>query len=186
MATYSLRYPSMVLSYCGATGVKLCTFGGVDLYILSAVFSPSSELLGTCYADGNSKPINKGKGLVNTFVCNCVDCRKITASMFASNFIVEDSFLQHVRGKDLLKTYKQIETIGSGQAMTNYFCSNCGTLMYRVGDRFPGTSILRIGTVDDFSLHETKLKPVEEHFTKDRVSWFSGVMGVEKTFPGQG
>lgn len=35
--------------------MKLCTFGGVDLYILSAVFSPSSELLGTCYADGNSK-----------------------------------------------------------------------------------------------------------------------------------
>ncbi|KAF0635440.1 hypothetical protein FPSE5266_08075 [Fusarium pseudograminearum] len=106
--------------------------------------------------------------------------------MFASNFVVEDSVLEHVRGKDLLKTYKQIETIGSGQAMTNYFCSNCGTLMYRVGDRFPGTSILRIGTVDDFSLHETKLKPVEEHFTKDRVSWFSGVTGVEKTFPGQG
>ncbi|CAF3624330.1 unnamed protein product [Fusarium graminearum] len=151
-------------------------------------WSTADRATATCYCGKIqlSFPINKGKGLVNTFVCNCVDCRKITASMFASNFIVEDSFLEHVRGKDLLKTYKQIDTIGSGQAMTNYFCNNCGTLMYRVGDRFPGTSILRIGTVDDFSLHETKLKPVEEHFTKDRVSWFSGVMVVEKTFPGQG
>ncbi|KAH6994624.1 Mss4-like protein [Fusarium venenatum] len=133
-----------------------------------------------------SFPINKGKGLVNTFVCNCVDCRKITASMFASNFIVENSFLEHIRGQDLLKTYSQNETIVSGKAMTNHFCSNCGSLMYRVSERFPDLSILRIGTVDDFSLHETKLRPVEEHWTKDRVSWFPGVTDVEKTFPGQG
>jgi hypothetical protein len=106
--------------------------------------------------------------------------------MFASNFVVENSHLEHVRGKDLLQTYSQNETIGSGKAMTNYFCSNCGTLMYRVGERFPDVSILRIGTVDDFSLHETKLRPVEEHFTKDRVSWFTGVTDVEKSFPGQG
>lgn len=64
--------------------------------------------------------------------------------------------------------------------MTNYFCSTCGTLMYRVGSGFPGCSILRIGTVDDFNLHETKLKPRVEQFTKDRVSWLSGVEGAEK------
>ena len=64
--------------------------------------------------------------------------------------------------------------------MTNYFCSTCGTLMYRVGSGFPGMSILRIGTVDDFHLHETKLKPRVEQFTKDRVSWLHGAEGVEQ------
>lgn len=64
--------------------------------------------------------------------------------------------------------------------MTNYFCSTCGTLMYRVGSAFPGQSILRIGTVDDFNLHETKLRPQIEQFTKDRVVWFSGVEGAKK------
>jgi hypothetical protein len=58
--------------------------------------------------------------------------------------------------------------------MTNYFCSKCGTLMYRVSTSLPGQSILRIGTVDDYSLHETKLKPRREQFVKDRVSWFTG------------
>ncbi|KAG8673746.1 hypothetical protein FPOAC2_07215 [Fusarium poae] len=151
-------------------------------------WSTEDRATATCYCGKVqlSFPVNKGNGLVNTFVCNCVDCRKITASMFASNFVVENSHLEHVRGKDLLQTYSQNETIGSGKAMTNYFCSNCGTLMYRVGERFPDVSILRIGTVDDFSLHETKLRPVEEHFTKDRVSWFTGVTDVEKSFPGQG
>lgn len=64
--------------------------------------------------------------------------------------------------------------------MTNYFCSTCGTLMYRVGAAFPGMSILRIGTVDDFNLHETKLKPRVEQFVKDRVGWMHDVEGVEK------
>lgn len=124
-------------------------------------------------------------GLVSTFVCNCTDCRKITASMFASNFTVLDTHLEHLRGKDNLKSYGQNATINSGKKMTNYFCQTCGTLMYRVGEAFPGKSILRIGTVDDFSLHETKLRPQREIFCKDRVSWFTGVEGVPQ-FQDQG
>ena len=52
--------------------------------------------------------------------------------------------------------------------------------MYRVGARFPGLSILRIGTVDDFHLHETKLRPSTEQYVKDRVAWLGGVEGAEK------
>ena len=52
--------------------------------------------------------------------------------------------------------------------------------MYRVGSQFPGQSILRIGTVDDFNLHETKLRPQVEQFVKDRVSWLSGVEGAKQ------
>lgn len=52
--------------------------------------------------------------------------------------------------------------------------------MYRVGEAFPGKSILRIGTVDDFHLHETKLKPRREAFTKDRVCWLREVEGTQQ------
>ncbi|CAP60287.1 uncharacterized protein PODANS_1_5930 [Podospora anserina S mat+] len=139
----------------------------------------------TCYC-GTVQLIVSLDGVVNTFVCNCADCRKITASMFASNFTVKNSHFEYARGKDRLKTFSQSQTIASGKAMTNYFCENCGTLMYRVGERFPGVSILRIGTVDDFSLHETRLRPRQEHWTKDRVCWFTGVQGIEETFEVQG
>lgn len=61
--------------------------------------------------------------------------------------------------------------------MEDSFCSNCGNLMYRRTSRFPGVTILRIGTVDDFNLHETKLRPQFEQFIKDRVDWFEGVKG---------
>lgn len=64
--------------------------------------------------------------------------------------------------------------------MTNHFCSTCGTLMYRVSSNYPGLSILRIGTVDDFHLHETSLRPRVEQYTKDRVAWLGGVEGVRQ------
>lgn len=144
-------------------------------------WSTEDEATATCFCGTVQLAFpTKRPGLVDTFVCNCTDCRKITASMFASNFIVLDSHLKHLRGQDNLKTFSQSKTIESGKSMTNYFCSTCGTLMYRVGDKFPGHSILRIGTVDDFHLHETKLKPRVEQYTKDRVKWLSGIAGVKQ------
>ncbi|KAK5243813.1 hypothetical protein LTR40_012417, partial [Exophiala xenobiotica] len=132
-------------------------------------WSKEDEATATCFCGAVQLAFpTQGPGLVNTFVCNCSDCHKITASMFASNFTVDDKYLKHLRGQDNLKTFGQSRTIASGKMMTNYFCSTCGTLMYRVGAAFPGKSILRIGTVDDFTLHETKLKPQIEQFVKDR------------------
>ena len=99
--------------------------------------------------------------------------------MFASNFTIDNTYLKHLRGQEKLSVFGQSRTVARGHKMTNYFCSVCGTL-YRVGEGFPGQSILRIGTVDDFALHETKLRPRKELFVKERVSWFTGVDGVEK------
>ncbi|TVY43237.1 hypothetical protein LOCC1_G004540, partial [Lachnellula occidentalis] len=47
-------------------------------------------------------------GLINTFVCNCSDCHKITASKFASNFTVADENIKWVRGKENLKTLRKV------------------------------------------------------------------------------
>jgi hypothetical protein len=100
--------------------------------------------------------------------------------MFASNFIIDDKYLTHIRGQENLKQFAQAATTyRKGNTMTNHFCSTCGTLMYRVGSGFPGVSILRIGTVDDFSLHETKLRPRQEWFVGERNNWLKGVEGVE-------
>ena len=43
--------------------------------------------------------------------------------------------------------------------------------MYRRSEGFPGHSIPRIGTIDDFGLQETKFKPRIETFEKDRCAW---------------
>ncbi|EST05633.1 Glutathione-dependent formaldehyde-activating enzyme/centromere protein V [Kalmanozyma brasiliensis GHG001] len=144
-------------------------------------WSNSEEATATCFCGAVQLafPLKK-PGYVGSFVCNCVDCRKITASMFASNFIVKDSHLRHLRGQDNLSHWGQAETIATGYKMTNYFCKTCGSLLYRVGEGFPGFSILRLGTVDDFSLVETVLKPGVEQFAKDRVGWLHGAQGIKQ------
>ncbi|KAH8894741.1 hypothetical protein GQ53DRAFT_683390 [Thozetella sp. PMI_491] len=144
-------------------------------------WSKEDEATATCFCGAVQLAFpTQGPGLINTFVCNCTDCRKITASVFASNFTVADTHLKHLRGRENLTAYGQAKTVAAGRLMTNYFCSTCGSLMYRVGAGWPGCSILRIGTVDDFTLHETKLKPQIEQFTKSRVAWFTGVDGAQK------
>ncbi|CAI7600761.1 unnamed protein product [Penicillium viridicatum] len=142
-------------------------------------WSEEQQATATCYCGAIQLAFpTEGPGLIDTFLCHCTDCRKITASMFASNFIIADSHLRHLRGRENLTSYSQSGTIGSGKKMTNFFCSTCGSLMYRVGEAFPGHSILRLGTVDDFNLHETKLRPRIEQFSKDRVGWLRHVEGV--------
>ena len=71
---------------------------------------------------------------------------------------------------------------GKDNTMTNYFCNTCGSLMYRVGAAFPGMSILRLGSVDDFSLMETALRPTMEQFTKNRVSWKQPTEGTTQFY----
>ncbi|KIW88956.1 uncharacterized protein Z519_10440 [Cladophialophora bantiana CBS 173.52] len=144
-------------------------------------WSTEGEATATCFCGAVQLkfPIAK-PGLIDSFICNCTDCRKITASMFASNFIVADVNVTHLRGKGNLTAFAQSKTIATGHTMTNYFCSTCGTLMYRISSAFPDKLVLRIGTVDDFHLHETKLKPRVEQFVKDRVGWLSGGEGVEQ------
>lgn len=100
--------------------------------------------------------------------------------MFASNFIITDKSLKHLRGEDKLKQYAQSATMATGNTMENYFCSNCGTLMYQISSGLPDKRILRVGPVDDFNLHETKLMPRLEKFDKDRVSCFTGGVGVKQ------
>ncbi|KAK9335500.1 hypothetical protein LIPSTDRAFT_68711 [Lipomyces starkeyi NRRL Y-11557] len=83
-----------------ATGIR--TSGSLNSSISSALIPPP-----------NPQPTH-GPGLVDTFFCNCTDCRKITASTFASNFTVADMHLKHLRGRDNLKTFSQSRTIASG------------------------------------------------------------------------
>ncbi|KAJ7472209.1 Mss4-like protein [Mycena latifolia] len=115
-------------------------------------WSNDDEATATCFC--GAVQLKFGPGLVETFICNCFDCRKITASMFASNFTVADTHLTHLRGRENLTAF-----------------SHSG---------FPGMSILRIGTIDDFYLHETKLKPQVEQFIENRVGWLHGAEGVKQ------
>ncbi|RMX88173.1 hypothetical protein D0869_01828 [Hortaea werneckii] len=127
----------------------------------------------TCYCGAVQLEVKPG--LVDTFICHCADCRKITASMFASNFIILASHMKHNRGADKLIRFEQSATIVSGNTMENSFCSVCGSLMYRRSKQFPDWLIPRTGTVDDQDLHDSVLKPRFEVFAENKAEWLPQV-----------
>ncbi|KAF1960244.1 hypothetical protein CC80DRAFT_590530 [Byssothecium circinans] len=142
-------------------------------------WSTETEATATCFCGAIQLAFaTTVPGLVTSFVCHCSDCHKITASVFASNFSVLDTHVRFLRGESNLKTFSQKTTIKRGHQMTNHFCGTCGTLMYRVGEGFPGVKIMRIGTVDDFAVMEGALRPREELFVERKVGWL-GDWGVE-------
>lgn len=144
-------------------------------------YSKDDEATATCFCGAVQMAFpTKEPGLDMKFVCHCHDCRKITASMFASNFTIKDEYVKFIRGKDNLSTWGQSETVASGGRMENHFCKTCGTLMFRIGEKFEGVHIMRIGTVDAHDLHETKLRPTVELFSKDRVDWLKPIEGMEQ------
>lgn len=102
--------------------------------------------------------------------------------MLGCNFIIPATSVKVTRGDDKLKTFATSKSIGSGNTMTNSFCSNCGTLMWRVSSGWPDKLIPRVGTIDDFNLQE-KMRPDAEVFADDRVPWLHGGEGV-KQWPG--
>ncbi|KAL2203714.1 hypothetical protein CC79DRAFT_1388365 [Sarocladium strictum] len=144
-------------------------------------WSTKAEATATCYC-GNVQlafPLSK-PGYIFSFVCHCADCRKLTASMFTSGFLILDTHLKHIRGEENLKQFSQSETIErKGNLMTNFFCTTCGSLMYRRAGSYPGVSILRLGTVDDFKLAETVLRPNVEQYIKHRVGWLKDIENMK-------
>jgi hypothetical protein len=171
--------PYVPLGSTSNEATATCYCGAVQLAFVSLrLLHPSAHQIPHGAAP-LTQPI-RGPGFSGAFVCHCADCRKITASVFASNFTVNDTHLKHLRGRDNLKTFGQSHTIASGGMMTNYFCRTCGTLMYRIGARFPGLSILRLGTVDDPSLVEAELRPTRELFVKDRAGWLHPIEGAKQ------
>ncbi|KAF2227325.1 Mss4-like protein [Elsinoe ampelina] len=117
-------------------------------------------------------------GIKDVFVCHCTDCHKLHSAMFGTNFILSASDTVVTRGQDKLKTYATKKSIAAHRTMTNHFCEECGTLMWRTGEGFPGVTIPRAGTVDDFNLMERELRPRVEMFVKDRAAWIKEVDGV--------
>ncbi|KAF2155085.1 hypothetical protein K461DRAFT_276272 [Myriangium duriaei CBS 260.36] len=103
-------------------------------------------------------------------LCHCVDCRKITGSTYSTNYIIPQSDFKFTKGTP--KTYSK--TADSGNEITNYFCGDCGSLIFRKGATFGDNQVLKVGTLDDHDALD-KAKPDVELYAGERVAW------VEKT-----
>ncbi|KAI0888303.1 Mss4-like protein [Annulohypoxylon maeteangense] len=106
-------------------------------------------------------------------LCHCLDCRKITGSVFSTNLITPGSGFKVLSGEP-----KAISKTGdSGNEVTSHFCGDCGSTLWRDGPSFGDNKVIKVGVLDDYeALNEAK--PVGELFINHRVNWVPEVPGT--------
>ncbi|TFK38250.1 Mss4-like protein [Crucibulum laeve] len=95
----------------------------------------------------------------NQFLCHCFDCRKSNGSAFSSNFLVPEAELK-IDGPT--KTF-EIKA-ASGNDVTRWFCSNCGSQIYHRSACMGPLTAVHTGNFVEFA----KLPISFELFVKDR------------------
>ncbi|ETI28041.1 hypothetical protein G647_00490 [Cladophialophora carrionii CBS 160.54] len=129
---------------------------------------------GSCFC-GNIKVEYSGDPAM-TALCHCADCRKISGGNYSNNIVVPSANFKVTQG-----TPKEItKTADSGKSITNCFCPDCGTTLFRYGDSFGGIDGMRIikaGILDDVNvLNQTK--PGAELYAPERIKWVAALEGA--------
>ncbi|KAI5922484.1 Mss4-like protein [Camillea tinctor] len=126
---------------------------------------------GSCFC-GNVRFSYEGQPSVKA-LCYCTDCRKVSGSTYSTNLIVPESSFRVTAGKPKRISKKA----DSGNEITSFFCPDCGTTLWRQTVAFPGSKIVKAGTLDD-DITITKEIPTIELWTSRRPGWVPGLPGT--------
>ena len=110
------------------------------------------------------------------FRCYCVHERRLTGNGFSNNLLMSTVDLQVLSGT--LRT--NARTADSGNTITTHFCGDCGSLLYRTSDGYPGTMVVKAGCIDDDGVANAGFVPEVEIFTRSRVPWMKPVEGAKQ------
>ena len=102
-----------------------------------------------------AEPIGSG-------LCHCRDCQRYTGSAFGAVMSFPTASVS-IQGE--LKTFDKRG--GSGRAVHQKFCPNCGSGVIGEADRRPGQTLIMVGTLDD----PTVFVPTIEIFCDDAQPW---------------
>ena len=109
------------------------------------------------------------------FRCHCIDERKLTGAAFALNILWSSESLEVLSGN--LSTWGK--EANSGNIITNHFCGQCGTLLYRSSTGYPGVVVIKAGCMDGVDAAKEYVPQVEV-FTRSRVPWVSAIEGAKQ------
>ena len=95
--------------------------------------------------------------------CHCADCRRCTGSAFGIGVRVESRQFRIVSG-----TPKGFTKTGdSGNYLTRYFCSECGSPLYTSSPQHLDSLYVKAGSLDD----PTLVRPTHQNWTNSMVAW---------------
>ncbi len=108
------------------------------------------------------------------FRCHCTDELKLSGVGFGLNILIPNEGLEVLSGT--LKTWSKVSD--NGTPITNHICGDCGTLLNRSTTRYPGTVVIKAGTVDGDAAKT--FMPTMEIFTRSKLPWVPAVEGAKQ------
>lgn len=112
-------------------------------------------LCGAVSYEGEIAPVFAGN-------CHCTDCRKLSGNGHLALIAVPEA---QINFSGSLKTHSVCAD--SGAEVSNHFCPNCGSQVYKTGTNTKGLSVLIASTLDDPELYQ----PEVSVYASRAVSW---------------
>lgn len=114
-------------------------------------------------------------------LCYCTDCRKVSGGTNSLNWCVQSSQVSISTVGDVSLSSVAVQG-DSGGRMTGYFCSTCGTTLYRESTAFQGVMFVKAGIFDDATIGARV--PQVESYLKHRPKWMCALAGAEQKLEG--
>jgi hypothetical protein len=125
---------------------------------------------GACHCGAIAYEAEVEPGSVN--VCHCLDCQKLTGSVFRANIQASAETFRIVKGRPR----EYIKVADSGARRVHAFCENCGSPVYSCATESPKTFSLRLGALDE---KQALGRPAREIWTRRRLNWLQPVSTEE-------
>lgn len=100
-----------------------------------------------------------------TLNCHCDDCRKATGSAFTTIVFYKDEQISVSKGRPNSFEHRA----DSGNKVHKYFCGNCGSPLFGTTELRPGTTYVRLGSMDDGNFAQPELNLYASRVLKSTV-----------------
>ncbi|EHK16894.1 uncharacterized protein TRIVIDRAFT_41205 [Trichoderma virens Gv29-8] len=109
-------------------------------------------------------------------LCHCSDCRKISGSNYSVNFLIPEASFRVTVGTP--KIFSKVAD--SGETINSYFCSHCGSMLWRESANCGPNKVVKAGTLDDSGKIISSAVFDAEVFTRSRIEWVLPIAGANQ------
>ncbi|UKZ77553.1 hypothetical protein TrVFT333_005276 [Trichoderma virens FT-333] len=109
-------------------------------------------------------------------LCHCSDCRKISGSNYSVNFLIPKASFRVTVGTP--KIFSKVAD--SGETIKSYFCSHCGSMLWRESANCGPNKVVKAGTLDDSGKIISSAVFDAEVFTRSRIEWVLPIAGANQ------
>ena len=113
--------------------------------------------------------------ILNVVNCHCNFCRSHTGAAFSTYVALPFASLEITEGREKLSIFER-------EAGKKHFCSICGTPIFNLNTRYPGTCMLYLGTLA--KAHE--ITPAINIWCENKLGWVDTVSSIRSRDQGIG